>query len=644
MSEAWALPREPTSPKDLQKAFPFHGYIERAEHRAIKTIQIRRFVDFASTSCSTLAVPELSAAELNFYHLNEFLILPACQEHQCSAVELVECKPQSPLVFISHWWGSKIKHFPDCLEHYSRRKEFKQEVLFWIFAFAERHPRKHLQEGPDAGFIGALALADCFLLMLGKGDQVSTFFSRTWCLFEVERAIREKKVMDFALQDPPDVLVETFFDQVGQMEKKTPRSEARSISMREHPFPIQAIEPGLQLDIRTSQASNKEDYERILQAVAGFEPSHLPEPGEARTSQERFCKFNRRLRGELALAMWYQVIQQGLADPKRLARVILADEERTTLNKNFSHSNFGDYHLAQLAAALPSNLLHLQLSLWSSQIGTPGIRALSKSLSQLKHLETLTLDCQMCSRIGQTGVDALGLCLPTTITVLRLNFHGAFAVRNILGLAKGIANLRNLRVLSIDIGGIENMDHRQVRTIAESFPPRLMNLHLGLRGCPYFTSSGVQSMVLSLPPEMSMLSLNFSVCDRINNDAVRWLAFKMPRMLKVLQIDLSDCVQVDDTSVLLLMQKLPSALKGVTIKLAGTRVSLPIQRAGRKLETIRRLLDSQERKNGQRPTESTEKNRHNNHDRHGRVQVCLSNLFVPFPFCSTSCRVCSRHP
>lgn len=33
------------------------------------------------------------------------------------------------------------------------------------------------------------------------------------------------------------------------------------------------------------------------------------------------------------------------------------------------------------------------------------------------------------------------------------NFHGAFAVRNILGLAKGIANLRNLRVLSIDIGG-----------------------------------------------------------------------------------------------------------------------------------------------------------------------------------------------
>lgn len=29
--------------------------------------------------------------------------------------------------------------------------------------------------------------------------------------------------------------------------------------------------------------------------------------------------------------------------------------------------------------------------------------------------------------------------------------------------------------------GIENMDHRQVGTLAESFPPRLMNLHLGLR-------------------------------------------------------------------------------------------------------------------------------------------------------------------
>lgn len=599
--QAWVPEREPENQKgkSIQNAFPFCGYIDGTEHRAIRTIQLRRFLDFAAVNCSSWPALDLSASELNFYHLTEHLISPATQDHRCSGVELVAKTPQDAVVFVSHWWGDKVQDFVGCLEHYAKAKEFKQEAFFWIFAFAHRQntSRSFHPEPPESSFIAALSMADSFLLVLGSNDhRWTTVFSRTWCLFEVGKAVEQKKVLDFAVY-PPNVLVETFFDQVGQMEKKTPRSEARSISMRENPFPIKVLEPGLQLDIEDSQTSIKEDYDRILEAVSGFEPSHLPEPGDVRTSQEHFRKFNCRLRAEMALAMWYQVVQQNLPEPKRLARAILADDGRTTLNKNFSHSRFSDYHLAQLAAALPENLLQLQLSFWCGKIGTAGIRALSKNISQLKHLQTLTLDCQMCTQIGQTGIDALGLCLPTSITVLRLNFHAA-NIRNIQGLAKGIALLQNLRVLSIDIGGIENMDHRQVRTLAESFPPRMMNLHLGLRGCPYFTSSGVQALVLSLPAEMSILSLNFSVCNQINNDAVRWLAFKMPRMLKVLWIDLSDCVQVDDSSALPLLQRLPPALKGVKIKLAGTRVSQPLQRAGRKLETIRRLLDSQERKTG----------------------------------------------
>lgn len=598
--QAWGPDRELESHKGVRDTFPFCGYIDGAEHRAIRAAQLKRFVDFAAVNCSFWPghPSPLSASQLNFYHLNEHLILPATLDHRCSGVELVTKTRQDAVVFVSHWWGDKLEDFAHCIDHYTTAKGFKQEVFYWIFAFAHRQhmSRSFHPEAPEASFLAALSLAETFLLMLGSDDKRWNVFSRTWCLFEVGKAVELKKVLDFAVH-PPNVLVETFFDQVGQMEKKTPRSEARSVAMRENPFPVKVIEPGLQLDIEESQTSNKEDYDRILQNVAGFEPSHMPEPGDVRTSQENFRKFNCRLRAEMALAMWYQVVQQSLPDPKRLARAILADDSRTTLNKNFSHSKFSDYHLAQLAAALPSNLRHLQLSFWCGQIGTPGIRALSKSLSQLKHLETLMLDCQMCSQIGQTGVDALGLCLPATITVLRLNFHAA-NLRNINGLAKGISNLKNLRALSIDVGGIENMDHRQVGTLAESFPPRLMNLHLGLRGCPYFTSSGVQLLVLSLPAEMSMLSLNFSVCDQINNDAVRWLAFKMPCLLKVLWIDLSDCVQVDDTSAILLLQRLPPTLKGVKIKLTGTRVSQPIQRAGRKLETIRRLLESQERKPG----------------------------------------------
>ena len=40
-------------------------------------------------------------------------------------------------------------------------------------------------------------------------------------------------------------------------------------------------------------------------------------------------------------------------------------------------------------------------------IGSPGLRAFSKILPALKQLETLTLDFQMCTRIGQTGWDSV---------------------------------------------------------------------------------------------------------------------------------------------------------------------------------------------------------------------------------------------
>ena len=141
-----------------------------------------------------------------------------------------------------------------------------------------------------------------------------------------------------------------------------------------------------------------------------------------------------------------------------------------------------------------------------SEIGSPGLRALCTTLPPLKQLETLTLDFQMCSRIGQTGlltqththtpnfrvhpllfVFAASIAsrhrcsrlVPTSdhcvvkletrrhlisdnmarherwrcMRVLR-NFERTH-IRSVLVLAKGIASLKNLRVLGLDFGGGE---------------------------------------------------------------------------------------------------------------------------------------------------------------------------------------------
>jgi len=582
------------------KAFPFRGFIDGIECRAISMEQLQRFVAFAASNCNTWALgdqPKLSASTLNFFHLNDFLLLPATEEQDCSAVELVSDKQQSPLVFVSHWWGELLRDFTDCLGCYRRAKELKQDSFMWICAFAERQHslQRRLSVDVESSFMRPLTRADHILLMLtGQTEPLcgpGQFFSRAWCLFEVSKAIELKKVIDYSTMtaNGPSVLVESILDQVGQMEKKTPRSQARSTRLRETTFPIEVLASGLQLDIQSAQTSHEADHERILKSIAGHPPDYVLEPGDTRHFQEEFRKFNARLRAELALTAWFQAVQSQM-DPKPLARALIGDESRTSLMKNFAHcSGFEDRNLAILAAALPSHLRHLELSFWMcTGIGSPGLRAFSKILPALKHLETLTLDFQMCGRIGQTGVDALGLCLPATIVSLILNFERSH-IRNVQILAKGIANLKNLRVLGLDFGGIDNIDDRQVSAISECLPARLINLHLSLRGCPYFTTLGVHSLVLGLPPEMSMLSLNFSSCDRINYDAVKWLAHKLPRMLKVLRVDLSD-TQVDDAAAMLLMQRLPSPLQGAKISLGNTRVSPSIQRACRKLETIRSLL------------------------------------------------------
>mmetsp|Transcript_16412 Transcript_16412/g.38920 ORF Transcript_16412/g.38920 Transcript_16412/m.38920 type:complete len:742 (+) Transcript_16412:22-2247(+) len=601
------------------QAFHFCGYIDEIDRRAISLEQMQRLAAVAASSCCTWSTGDhskLSMNVLNFMHLHDFLILPATEEWDCSVVELMTNKPQDALVFVSHWWGELLLDFTECVSSYYRAKDMKEDSFAWICAFAERHhsAQQRLSEDLEASFLPALTRSGHVLLVCRQveGDEQQrgprSFFSRAWCLLEASKAIEQKKTLDFAVRTHagPQVLVENFLDQVGQMEKKSPRSASRSKLLRKSAFPVEVLAAGLQLDIEVAQTFNEADHDRILNCIAGHPPGYVLEPGDARVFHEEFRKFNCKLRAELALAMWFQAVQQGRMDPQfsntsgvsrvssvlgaDLAHALLGDESRTSLTKNFSHcSRFDDGSMAMLAAALPIQLRHLELSFWMcGMLGSPGLRALCKTFPQMKLLETLTLDFQICNRIGQTGIDALGLCLPATIVSLRLNFERT-NIRSVLGLAEGIASLKNLRVLSLDFGGIDNVDDRQVSGISECLPQRLINFHLALRGCPHFTTNGVHSLVLGLSPELSMLSLNFSSCDRINNDSVKWLAHKLPRMLKVLRVDLSD-TQVDDSAAMLLMQRLPSTLQGARISVANTRVSTAIQRACRKLETIRSML------------------------------------------------------
>jgi hypothetical protein len=51
----------------------------------------------------------LTPADVNMYHLNQYLLIPATAHRGCSLVELVAAAPRPTVVFLSHAWAHPFK-------------------------------------------------------------------------------------------------------------------------------------------------------------------------------------------------------------------------------------------------------------------------------------------------------------------------------------------------------------------------------------------------------------------------------------------------------------------------------------------------------------------------------------------------------
>mmetsp|Transcript_50803 Transcript_50803/g.91271 ORF Transcript_50803/g.91271 Transcript_50803/m.91271 type:complete len:772 (+) Transcript_50803:80-2395(+) len=605
--EVLASPAEEEAPGALKHAFPYCGRIEGAEHRAINAMQLLRVVNYAKENCerwedtsqrSPTRGQLLSPEVLNLYHINEFVILPATKEDNCSCVELLASEIQDPDYFVSHWWGERVVQFLECINSHikTKGKGIRDESFYWICAYANRQhslSQEITADPRNTSFYRAMSIAKGLLLVLdGKNDEPpctgpATPFSRSWCTFEVSMAVLElHKPIDVATcaDGIGQVLTDGYTEEETKVEKKSPGWGSRSKSIRESTFPVEVMNAGLTLEIETAKASEESDRVRILNAISNSEDLD----GEPLGSHQNYTKVNKRLASTFATACWFQVVQKdGIINPKQLAQALKHDEWRRSLTLNFGFcTKFDDMSLAILSSGLPKKLLRLELHFWMcNMISNAGLKAMVKTLPP--DLETMTLNFQLCTKIGTSGVDALGCNLSPKLVSLRLSFEFDSGIRNIGSLSRGISNLTNLRVLDLDLGGIDSMDDNQAATMAEMLTWKLKNLYLSFKGCHFLTGKGVQSLARKLPTEMTVLNLNLSTCDRINNDAVKAIAYNLPKSLKVLHVNLMECSQIEDTAVALLVQRLPDNLVGCKINVIGTKVPENIQRACRRLETMR---------------------------------------------------------
>jgi hypothetical protein len=112
----------------------------------------------------------------------------------CSYVEIVCTQPQSPEIFVSHYWGQPFSILVSSLQGYAKRQA-RIELRLWICSLAQRQwcleqelgtnsdafPFARVINHPSTQSTVLFTSADCGALR------------RLWCLFEVSKAVNKRR-------------------------------------------------------------------------------------------------------------------------------------------------------------------------------------------------------------------------------------------------------------------------------------------------------------------------------------------------------------------------------------------------------------------------------------------------------------------
>jgi len=174
-------------------------------------------------------------------------------------------KPQTPKIFLSHWWGGHFRDFMKVVENVRKDRCLSIHDGIWICTFALN------QFGDDLGssldhcpFVNGLSSSEYVCLVV---DRSTGSLSRTWCAFEIMLSAEERKTLD--LYSPTG--------------KVGVEGGASSVAL------LDAVEAW---DIRDTDTSLPADRRQIFNRIAGKdELSGILKDGDGRPVMDRGRKF-----------------------------------------------------------------------------------------------------------------------------------------------------------------------------------------------------------------------------------------------------------------------------------------------------------------------------------------------------------------
>jgi len=562
-------------------------------------VQLRSVLKFAWNRCASwqdLAKPRgrlLAVATLDMHHLNEWVIRPATKPRKCSCMELLADSIQQPQLFVTHSWSQRLLELMGCIAMQLETRQLADSLSMWMCAFAMRSEdylrEKKLDPREGAGY-KALRIASGQLLAL---DPEATAFGRSWCLWELSvGAVELGRPLDIATCDKyahAGLLTHSLTEAEEKLEKKSVGLGYRARSHRQANFQLDIVAHGLEIKVQSSQATEEVDRRRILNSI--LQRKVLTEAPWA--LHGNYDKLNCRVRAQFAKAMWDQALEtdaQAVDSRLGLPKALKDDVWSEHLALNFNASQrMDDQQLSLIAGSIPKQVLKLELQLFGcSQLTNDGLEDLARNLPE--QLKTLTLNFQFCTALGQTGLDALAASLPSALSSLRLNLDSAVLVKNFASLGRGIQRLDSLRLLYLDASGLENLGDSDVSAIADVLKfGKLRHLYLSFKCCIGLCNLGITSLVTQLPKTLTVLNLDFSDCGMISDEAVDEIAASLYTLpdLAALLVNVSGCPMITEASASRFVKALPNSLRGAKLNLTGTKASHAVQKACRRLDSMR---------------------------------------------------------
>jgi len=370
-----------------------------------------------------------------------------CNGLSASYKELLSTQPCEPVWYCSHWWGEPIFEFAAGCRRHAEVRHLVAHARYWVCGYANRQHELDQEISVDVAstsFNAALRAAKGLLLIL---DPKATPFSRIWCDFELYTAIMSR---DMGLDIVTTIPAENGREAETRMLSKdlVPGESAVAKSVREQNFPINLLAHGLEVMLENGMATQEEDKNAILKAIATekFEPG----PGKPRVSNE--LRANMTLHSTIAILAWPQA-----------------------MNRDQLKYGKGNDKL-DVEGALHSDVTRDSVEL------------------SLAHFEQTCVDA---------GVKVLAECLPPNISSLKLSFEGCIRLTD-ASLHALASHLPKLRTLYLDFVGCENLTDVGMKALVESLPETLAELELHFVGCVRLNSSGLEALSNKLQPLQSL--------------------------------------------------------------------------------------------------------------------------------------------